>query len=50
MAARKAELEPERRELPAWSAREKLLQLAREHPTLVVIGETGSGKTTQLPR
>lgn len=33
-----------------WSARERLLQHVRDSRVLVVIGETGSGKTTQIPR
>ena len=40
----------QRQKLPIWSAREKLLQAVRESPTLVVVGETGSGKTTQIPQ
>lgn len=33
-----------------WSARDKLLAAVRENRTLVVVGETGSGKTTQIPQ
>lgn len=47
---RRQKLEGERRELPAWSAREKLLALVKAHKTLIVVGETGSGKTTQIPQ
>ena len=32
-----------------WSARDKLVQQVRDSRVLVVIGETGSGKTTQIP-
>lgn len=49
-AAKRQRLDAERRRLPAWSAREKLVDLVRENQVLVVIGETGSGKTTQIPR
>lgn len=49
-AAKRQRLDAERRRLPAWSAREKLVELVRENQVLIVIGETGSGKTTQIPR
>eukprot|EP00927_Polykrikos_kofoidii_P043542 TRINITY_DN37611_c0_g1_i1.p1 TRINITY_DN37611_c0_g1~~TRINITY_DN37611_c0_g1_i1.p1 ORF type:complete len:1314 (+),score=272.56 TRINITY_DN37611_c0_g1_i1:116-4057(+) len=38
----------QRRSLPVFEVREDLLNLLREHQILVVVGETGSGKTTQL--
>jgi HrpA-like RNA helicase len=31
-----------------WSARERLLEQVKASSILVVIGETGSGKTTQV--
>ncbi|KAL5999460.1 hypothetical protein ACLOJK_037745 [Asimina triloba] len=34
--------------LPIFSVREELLQVVRENQVIVVVGETGSGKTTQL--
>ena len=37
-------------ELPVSAHREELLQVIREHQVVVVAGETGSGKTTQLPK
>ena len=49
-AARRQALLKERSLLPIWSAREPLLQLIRENRALVVVGETGSGKTTQIPQ
>ncbi len=37
-------------ELPVSAHREELLEAIREHQVVVVAGETGSGKTTQLPK
>jgi pre-mRNA-splicing factor ATP-dependent RNA helicase DHX16 len=36
--------------LPVFPFREKLLQAIEEHQVLIVEGETGSGKTTQIPQ
>ncbi|XP_056412634.1 probable ATP-dependent RNA helicase DHX40 isoform X2 [Hyla sarda] len=36
--------------LPIHKCRDELLQTAREHSFFVVTGDTGSGKTTQLPQ
>ena len=36
--------------LPITAHREAIIEAIREHPVLVVAGETGSGKTTQLPK
>ncbi|GIX62581.1 pre-mRNA-processing protein 8, putative [Babesia caballi] len=40
----------ERCRLPVYSYRHELLSAVRNHPILVVVGETGSGKTTQIPQ
>ncbi|KAK2195685.1 bifunctional Helicase [Babesia duncani] len=40
----------ERMRLPIYAYRQDLLRAVREYPILVVIGETGSGKTTQIPQ
>ena len=37
-------------QLPVTGQREKLVQLIRQHQVVVLAGETGSGKTTQLPK
>ncbi|HEY5893485.1 MAG TPA: ATP-dependent RNA helicase HrpA [Chthoniobacterales bacterium] len=37
-------------ELPITARREEILALLRGHQVVVVAGETGSGKTTQLPK
>ena len=39
-----------RQSLPAWSCREEFLRLYSQHRALVVTGETGCGKTTQIPQ
>ena len=50
---------PERRPLPPFdfpeslpvsAHRDQLIAAIREHPVVIVCGETGSGKTTQLPK
>ncbi|KAL4525772.1 hypothetical protein Ndes2437A_g04207 [Nannochloris sp. 'desiccata'] len=38
----------QRRFLPVYAVREELLQTIRENQVVVVVGETGSGKTTQM--
>src|SRR5213595_2351924 len=37
-------------ELPVSQAREEIAAAIRDHQVVVVAGETGSGKTTQLPK
>jgi ATP-dependent helicase HrpA len=37
-------------DLPVSDAREELIEALRDHQVVVVAGETGSGKTTQLPK
>jgi ATP-dependent helicase HrpA len=37
-------------ELPVSAARESIAQAIRAHQVIIVSGETGSGKTTQLPK
>jgi HrpA-like RNA helicase len=39
-----------RRNLPIYSAKERLQAEIRDNASLVIIGETGSGKTTQIPQ
>ncbi|CAG0878892.1 unnamed protein product [Darwinula stevensoni] len=40
----------QRRRLPIFSARQRLVEEVRRHESGIVIGETGSGKTTQVPQ
>jgi len=37
-------------ELPVVARREDIMQALRDHDVIVVVSETGSGKTTQLPK
>lgn len=39
-----------RRRLPAWEARKDFLRLIKQHQVVLLVGETGSGKTTQVPQ
>ena len=39
-----------RQALPIWSARKRLLEEVAAAPTLILTGETGSGKSTQVPQ
>ncbi|OJA10313.1 hypothetical protein AZE42_05191 [Rhizopogon vesiculosus] len=41
---------PVRQRLPAFTARDKFLTLLEHNRVVVVVGETGCGKTTQLPQ
>ncbi|KAI8923524.1 P-loop containing nucleoside triphosphate hydrolase protein [Entophlyctis helioformis] len=41
-------LREQREFLPAFAVREELMQTIRDNSIIVVVGETGSGKTTQL--
>jgi pre-mRNA-splicing factor ATP-dependent RNA helicase DHX16 len=43
-------IEQVRQSLPIYEFREELLEAIAEHQVLVVVAETGSGKTTQLPQ
>ncbi|GJJ13213.1 hypothetical protein Clacol_007464 [Clathrus columnatus] len=40
----------ERQKLPAWSAKDSFLEQFRRHRVVICVGETGSGKTTQVPQ
>ncbi|KNC23761.1 hypothetical protein FF38_13822, partial [Lucilia cuprina] len=46
--ARKKSITEQRRFLPVFAARQELLNVIRENSVIIIVGETGSGKTTQL--
>lgn len=39
-----------RRSLPVFAYREELLEAVENYQTIIIVGETGSGKTTQIPQ
>ncbi|KXS11356.1 P-loop containing nucleoside triphosphate hydrolase protein [Gonapodya prolifera JEL478] len=39
-----------RKQLPIWSAKNALISAVESNDAVILIGETGSGKTTQLPQ
>ena len=43
-------IKEQREGLPIFTFREAFLKSMQEHQILIVIGETGSGKTTQMPQ
>ncbi|OAY81740.1 putative pre-mRNA-splicing factor ATP-dependent RNA helicase [Ananas comosus] len=49
-SARYFEILEKRRTLPVWHQKEEFLQVLRANQTLILVGETGSGKTTQIPQ
>lgn len=45
-----ASIEETRKSLPIYAFREQLLAAVAEYQVLIIVGETGSGKTTQIPQ
>jgi pre-mRNA-splicing factor ATP-dependent RNA helicase DHX16 len=45
-----ASIEDTRKSLPIYSYRDELLSAVENHQILIIVGETGSGKTTQIPQ
>lgn len=43
-------LENQRKRLPIFNYRNHILYLLENHRTLIIVGETGSGKSTQIPQ
>ncbi|VDM39479.1 unnamed protein product [Toxocara canis] len=47
---KKMTLAETRRSLPVYAFRDQFIEAVRDHQVLIIEGETGSGKTTQLPQ
>ena len=47
---RKLSIEETRKSLPIYPFKDALLEAIRDHQVLIIEGETGSGKTTQMPQ
>lgn len=43
-------IEKQRQRLPVYKYRTAILYLVETHATTIIVGETGSGKTTQIPQ
>lgn len=43
-------IEETKKSLPVYPFRESLIQAIRDHQVIIIEGETGSGKTTQIPQ
>ncbi|KAF8820441.1 putative pre-mRna-splicing factor ATP-dependent Rna helicase [Cardiosporidium cionae] len=50
LESKRLHLQEERKMLPIYTYREELLKAIHDYPVLIVVGETGSGKTTQIPQ
>ncbi|KAL8533626.1 hypothetical protein ACS0TY_009866 [Phlomoides rotata] len=48
--ARRKKIEQHRKALPIASVEKRLVEEVRNNDVLIIVGETGSGKTTQLPQ
>ncbi|KAK2442985.1 Pre-mRNA-splicing factor ATP-dependent RNA helicase DEAH1 [Trifolium repens] len=49
-ATKRSVLHEERKKLPIYAFRDDFLQAVHDHQIIVIVGETGSGKTTQIPQ
>lgn len=45
-----ASIEKQRQRLPVYKYRTAILYLVETHAATIIVGETGSGKTTQIPQ
>jgi len=47
---KKMSIEETKKSLPIYAYRDDLIQAIRDHQVIIIEGETGSGKTTQIPQ
>lgn len=47
---KRLDIEETKKSLPIYPFRDDLIQAIKEHQVLIIEGETGSGKTTQIPQ
>lgn len=47
-SAKYIEILEKRRTLPVWQQKTEFLNILAKHQTMILVGETGSGKTTQV--
>ncbi|PGH14804.1 hypothetical protein AJ79_02820 [Helicocarpus griseus UAMH5409] len=45
-----ASIEETRKSLPIYKFRDEIIQAVEDHQIIIIVGETGSGKTTQIPQ
>lgn len=45
-----ASIEETRKSLPIYQFRDEIIEAVHNHQVLIIVGETGSGKTTQIPQ
>ncbi|KAG2218383.1 hypothetical protein INT45_013334 [Circinella minor] len=48
--AKRKEMLDFRKQLPIYSGRDAIIKAIQDNPSVIVMGETGSGKTTQIPQ
>lgn len=48
-SARYYEIFDKRKTLPVWQQKQEFLDTLAKNQTMILVGETGSGKTTQVP-